>query len=326
MISHASFRDQHARKVITLIGFTGCWILCWAACLTGCRGPDTFKPTDRSLSWADHDDLALWQTGWTSFGPDLVSGGIPPGDEAFDLLAAQGFKLVVSVDGARPNLRAAQEAGLSYVHLPMGYHGVDESVALGLLRLMRTAHAPVFIHCHHGRHRAPAAAAIAALSVGQLDRQQVLACMQRAGTSRAYAGLWRSVESYQVPEENVPLPELVSVAPGHPLPDAMVAMDHALERLEALCLEREGKSLEELSPQFQEWLVLLDEGFQETFRYPRKNLPPPLPAWDQMLTASHTQSKRVADLVNLSDWEAVEAGLRHLRSTCRACHHHYRDR
>ena len=96
-----------------------------------------------------------------TFHPGVISGGVP-GGEGFATLAAMGVKTIISVDGGAPDVAAAKAAGIRYIHLPMGYDGCEESRVLELTRATRDSmeRGGVYIHCHHGKHRSPAAAAV----------------------------------------------------------------------------------------------------------------------------------------------------------------------
>ena len=101
--------------------------------------------------------------------PTLYSGGEPHGDVAFSKLAELGVRTVVSVDGARPDVAAAKKHGLRYIHIPIGYDGVDPEAQAALTRVVREIEGPVFLHCHHGKHRGPAAAAVMCMAAGDMD-------------------------------------------------------------------------------------------------------------------------------------------------------------
>src|SRR4051794_23849607 len=64
----------------------------------------------------------------------LYSGSSPEGDASFAALRKLGIKTVISVDGARPDVKRARKFGLRYVHLPIGYDGVPREQALRLAR------------------------------------------------------------------------------------------------------------------------------------------------------------------------------------------------
>src|SRR5690606_17968735 len=108
----------------------------------------------------------------------IYTGGEPKDDAAFAALAKLGVKTVVSVDGAEPNVKAARAHGLRYVHIPIGYDGVSEEAGKSLARLVRDAQGPFYIHCHHGTHRGPAAAAVACVAAGQGTGKDALAILE----------------------------------------------------------------------------------------------------------------------------------------------------
>ena len=74
----------------------------------------------------------------------IFSGGEPNGDEAFASLARLGVRTVVSVDGVKPDVEATRKHGLRYVHIPIGYDGVEKKAGLSLARLVRDADGPFF--------------------------------------------------------------------------------------------------------------------------------------------------------------------------------------
>src|SRR5690349_7708804 len=56
---------------------------------------------------------------------NLVSGAAPETEQAFKDLQALGIKTILTVDGAQPDVETAKRHGMRYVHLPIGYDGVD---------------------------------------------------------------------------------------------------------------------------------------------------------------------------------------------------------
>ena len=101
---------------------------------------------------------------------------------------------MISVDGAQPQVELARKYGLRYVHLPHGYDGVSEKRAQELAKAVRDLPSPIYIHCHHGKHRSPAAATVACVGAGLLQRDQGLSVLRTAGTSDHYEGLYDSAE------------------------------------------------------------------------------------------------------------------------------------
>ena len=121
----------------------------------------------------------------------LFSGSSPDGEVGFRSLQKLGVRTVISVDGARPDLDGAHKYGLRYVHLPIGYDGMSRQRALELAKAVRDLPGPVYIHCHHGKHRGPAAAATVHLCLDQAcSIERAVAEMRRAGTDPRYTGLY----------------------------------------------------------------------------------------------------------------------------------------
>ena len=164
----------------------------------------------------------------------IYSGSEPHGEQAFADLAKLGVKVIVSVDGAKPDVEAAKKHGLRYVHIPIGYDGIPAEAGQSLARVVRETGAsgePVYFHCHHGKHRGPAAAAVACIAGGVADNDAAKEILVTAGTSRDYAGLWRDVAAYVSPPAGAQLPELVEVAKVDSLVAAMSGVDRAFDNL-----------------------------------------------------------------------------------------------
>lgn len=168
--------------------------------------------------------------------PTIYSGSGPDTPEAFNSLAAFDVKTIISVDGARPNLELAHERGMRYIHIPIGYDGMSARERFDLAKAVRDSEGPVYIHCHHGKHRGPAAAAVAMVGLGRMTHAQAEAYMQDAGTSESYPGLWAAMRemqhatdaeidaAYTVLCDAFQFPEYQPVSG---LVDAMVAIDSA---------------------------------------------------------------------------------------------------
>jgi hypothetical protein len=120
------------------------------------------------------------------------SGSAPEGNAGFDTLQGMGIKTIISVDGAVPEVAYAQERGIRYIHLPIGYNGFAEERKLQLVRATRDAmkEGPVYIHCHHGKHRSAGAAAAVVASLGWGTPEEGVARMKVSGTAANYKGLY----------------------------------------------------------------------------------------------------------------------------------------
>lgn len=169
----------------------------------------------------------------------FYSGSVPEGDEGFETLVAMGVKTIISVDGAEPDLAESKAHGLKYIHLPIGYNGFDDQRKLELVRATRDAlnDGPVYMHCHHGKHRSAGAAAAVSASMGWLTPQAAVERMKVSGTAPNYAGLYRCASDSVVLDVKVidavpaDFPEV-----SHPATfvKAMVEIDEINDRLKSI--------------------------------------------------------------------------------------------
>jgi protein tyrosine phosphatase (PTP) superfamily phosphohydrolase (DUF442 family) len=199
----------------------------------------------------------------------VISGGEPEGETGFQELQSLGVRTIISVDGAQPDVALAKKYGLRYVHLPFGYDGIPQKRIEELARAVRDLPGPIYIHCHHGKHRGPAAATAACVSVGFLEPDQVLGVLKTAGTSQNYQGLYRSAESARRIEDRLldALPaEFKEAVKLPPLAEAMVAIDHTHDRLKAVAQAgwRADPEQPDLDPAHE--ALLLREHFTELLR------------------------------------------------------------
>jgi hypothetical protein len=158
----------------------------------------------------------------------LYTGAAPEGEVGFRSLERLGIRTVLSVDGMPPDLETARRFGMRYVHLPFGYDGCPAPTADRIVKAVRDLPGPVYLHCHHGRHRAPAAAAFARMALDGLTPAQAVREMARAGTGAHYVGLYNGVRTYHppTPAELAALPaDFPSLTPPPPLAAAMVDID-----------------------------------------------------------------------------------------------------
>ncbi|MBW7905891.1 MAG: hypothetical protein LC135_11120 [Phycisphaerae bacterium] len=169
-----------------------------------------------------------------AFGEGLYSGSVPEGDAGFDTLVALGVRTIISVDGARPDVERAERRGLRYVHLPIGYSGMDERRTLELARAVHDLPGPIYLHCHHGKHRSAGAAGAVAVTLGRLTADEALLRMKVSGTSPAYKGLYQCVSAATVADGA----RLLSADDSFPrvwrtsgLVRSMVEIEHAHEHL-----------------------------------------------------------------------------------------------
>ncbi len=169
--------------------------------------------------------------------PGIYSGPSPVETHDFDELKSLGVKTIISVDGARPEIELAHAGGLRYVHIPIGYDGVTREQTLAIARAIRDLPGPVYVHCHHGKHRGPTAAATAAIALGRINTEQALAFMSVAQTAPSYTGLWQCAREATVAElqelEGAPA-DFPEVAPVGDLVTAMVEIDERTDNLKLI--------------------------------------------------------------------------------------------
>jgi protein tyrosine phosphatase (PTP) superfamily phosphohydrolase (DUF442 family) len=193
--------------------------------------PIAVPPIDRTAAARVHNYFRL--------SPRLASGAAPENDADFEALAAAGIKSIVTVDGARPDADGARAHGIRYVHVPIGYDGISTARALELTKTFQelAPAGPIFVHCHHGKHRGPAACGIARIILDGITPQAAVEEMKRAGTDPKYKGLYASVLAFHAPTAD----ELAAVKADLPeaaaLParaETMVAIDQLWDRMKAV--------------------------------------------------------------------------------------------
>ena len=174
-----------------------------------------------------HELHNVWQ-----LSPRIISGSEPEDEAAFAELAKLGVKTIVSVDGIAPKVDLAKKVGLRYIHVPIGYDGIDAQARGSLTRVAQDIPGSIYIHCHHGKHRGPAAAAIVCRADDGRSAEAARAILEKAGTGQEYPGLWRDVEQFVKPTGN--LPALTERAEVESLASAMARIDRTFDRLKKL--------------------------------------------------------------------------------------------
>lgn len=259
---------------------------------------------------------------------------MPDGDAAFAELKALGVRTVISVDGATPDVETARRYGLRYVHLPHGYDGIPQQRAGELAKAVRELEGPVYIHCHHGRHRSPAAASVACVTAGLIDPSQAVGILKLAGTSPNYRGLYRSAEQARPLEtsllEQLPV-EFPERAPVPPIAKAMVALEQTHDRLDQIAAAgwRTPPSHPDLDPAHE--ALLLREHFTELLR--TEQVQPRPEGFKELLRDSEQTTRKLETaLRNLPAGSGTSTPPQTLgrladriTANCKVCHRMYRD-
>jgi protein tyrosine phosphatase (PTP) superfamily phosphohydrolase (DUF442 family) len=252
----------------------------------------------------------------------VLIGSEPQGEAAFEQLQKLGIKAIVSVDGANPEVQTAKKYGLRYIHIPIGYDEIPREALLALVRVGREIKSPVYVHCHQGRHRGPAAAAVLCLSNASLTPDQAIDLMKSAGTGLDYTGLWRDVKAFKAPAKQVRLPELVEVGKVESLAAVMAKLDRAFE-LVNLCAKSEWQAPAEhpdLTPKSVARLV--QEGFGESTRHCGPDYPAEFHNW---LKQSDELAEQLCNAIGNNDSVQATAVMEALKRKCTECHAKYRN-
>jgi protein tyrosine phosphatase (PTP) superfamily phosphohydrolase (DUF442 family) len=269
--------------------------------------------------------------------PGIYSGGLPESSESFDELKKLGIKTILSVDGAKPDLEAADNMGLRYVHIPHGYDGIPTPTVERLAKAISELPGPIYMHCHHGKHRSPAAAAAACKAQGMIDQFQAEAVLKLAGTNRNYKGLYQAVKDTELMSTDrlaVVSSDFPSVAPIAPLVDAMVHLEETFTHLQQLS-ESDWNVAKLNSPtDYPNESLLLREHYDEMLRLEvTKSYPG---EFTQMLQASqfaawrlesmlHQPLARNSEQLPKEHIEALRNNWLIIKAQCIQCHQAYRD-
>jgi len=168
----------------------------------------------------------------------VISGSEPHGERALRHVAEMGVKTILSVDGKVPDAKTASEYGMRYVHVPIEYSGIDGDALLRIAKTFRELDGPFYVHCFHGKHRGPAAAAVGRLVRDGASRETALAEMRQwCGTSSKYEGLYRVIASADMPSADATAKLAWDFPAAHPLGgyrSVMIDVTRHFDNLKAL--------------------------------------------------------------------------------------------
>jgi protein tyrosine phosphatase (PTP) superfamily phosphohydrolase (DUF442 family) len=256
----------------------------------------------------------------------LYSGSVPEGDVGFASLSALGIRTVISVDGARPDVDRARRFGLRYLHLPFGYDGCPTPRALEIIRAVRDLPGPIYLHCHHGKHRSPAAAALVHIALDGASNQEAVAFMKRAGTAPEYVGLYGGAASFRQPttaQIDAAPNQFPSVAAIPPLAEAMVKID---ERQAALLQSqkerwRAPREHPDILPPHE--ALQLRELFRELQRTDDVKSRPA--DFKQRLRSAEAGAAALEAALRSHHLTEADTAMRRTMATCASCHARYRN-
>jgi hypothetical protein len=257
----------------------------------------------------------------------LFSGSAPDTEESFEELSRLGIRTILSVDGTKPNVVAARQHGIRYVHLPIGYDGVPTNRIVELIQAFQESHGPVFIHCHHGKHRGPAAAAVLCEATAGWSTNRAVEWLHMAGTSPEYPGLYRSVTEFQMPARSMRMPHrpLPEIATTPPLVDLMVAIDGTFDQLRSA--QKAGWSPPTPSDRRNsaELATIFWEQWKELRRIPSVQIRDE--AFQKQLQAAEMEANTLKILLSQapSNLEKASETMQSIGQHCTQCHQRYRN-
>jgi len=258
--------------------------------------------------------------------PKVYSGSQPEGEAAFEAIAKLGIKIVVSVDGAKPDVVLAHQYGLRYIHLPFGYDGIPTNRAVELAKIAQTESGPIYVHCHHGKHRGPAAVAVMCLSSAGWTTNQAVTWMHEAGTADVYPGLYRAAVEFKqpTPAELASATNFPEVAKCGSTVEAMVAIDACFDHLK---LSQEGnwqtpENHPDIAPLNE--ATMLWEQFRELERHP-ETLPKSADYRAKMKGMESLANQLREHVFMGSNTNLLNAKLKEIGQSCSECHAKYRN-
>lgn len=254
--------------------------------------------------------------------PQIYSGSEPHGEEGLKSLTKLGIKTIVSVDGARPNVELAGNYGMKYVHIPIGYEGIPELTGRCLARAVRECRGPIYFHCHHGKHRGPAAAAVACIAADGRTTEAASAILEIAGTGKEYTGLWRDVKNYRPPERGSQCPELHEVAEVESFAAAMATIDRSFDNLK-FCRDAGWSAPKDHSDLVAEQeAIILEEGLREANRNLSAGRNAEFIAW---LVEVQQSVGELRDRLRRGEVSRATAEFKCVEAGCKKCHTKYRN-
>lgn len=233
-------------------------------------------------------------------------GGLPQTESHWAWLSELGVRTVVGVDGLAPDATTAHRLDIAVVHAPMGYGAMERSTVLTLSRVARESQRPVYVYCHHGQHRGPAAAAIMCRSAELLDAAAAESLLIDSGTGTQYQGLWESVANFECPATNEELPPLVEASEVSPLQLAMSQLDRAWSEAQAAKETAERASA----------LVVVRESLRESARAAEHS------GREMDFEPALTTTEKMTHAATSARWNK-SATL--LETHCQSCHREHRD-
>lgn len=258
----------------------------------------------------------------------VFAGAQPEGKEGFERLSKLGIKTIISVDGASPDVEAARQYGLRYVHLPIGYDGVKPSQGKQIAKAIEELPGPIYVHCHHGKHRSAAAVAVACVMGGTLEPAQAEDVLRTFGTGENYKGLWQAAREAKPLEPRELAAVDVQYVERAKIPataEAMVQIDERWDHMKLIKKSGWRTPAEDADLDPPHEALLLRELIREMRRNDAKHSGQA--DFVHLLDQAETGVVELQSLLSRSsvDPAACDVAFQGVAESCAACHRHYRD-
>lgn len=256
----------------------------------------------------------------------VLSGSAPQGDLGFDSLAILRVRTIISVDGAKPDVDRARARSMRYVHIPVGYNGVTHGQRVQLAKAIRDLPKPIYVHCHHGKHRGPTAAATAAIALGHMQPDQGVIFLRKAGTSESYPGLLGSIRAASAIESAIldvtasAFPEVANVSG---LTKTMAEIDQTFDYLRAIRAAdwRIPPEHPDLVPVAE--AARLADLLRDLTEDPVVRSKPE--EFHHLLMTAAERASTLEQTLNANAADGLDRSFSALKSACVTCHVKYRD-
>jgi protein tyrosine phosphatase (PTP) superfamily phosphohydrolase (DUF442 family) len=301
-----------------VVGVVAAFFVAWGLCAQSQRSPVG--------AFAKVDDERLENVHVVT--EKVISGAEPEGPAGFEALREMGVKTIISVDGAKPDVETARKYGIRYVHLPITYSTVTPEQGKAIAKAIDELPGPVYVHCHHGKHRSAAAVAVACVYNGSLAPQRAESVLRTFGTGENYKGLWKAAREAR-PVGSAELRGLdvkfVETTPVPPLAEAMILLDRHADHLKEIQKAgwRAPADHPDLDPAHE--ALQLEEHLHEIGRGEQVKGRPEEFRRQLIESEGASRALRAALAGKPVDGVTADVALKRVTESCTECHKAFRD-
>lgn len=257
---------------------------------------------------------------------NIISGSEPHGREGLASVAKLGVKTVISVDGQVPDAEEARALGMRYVHLPIQYKQIAQDEWMALTKTFRECTPPFYVHCFHGQHRGPTAAAVGRRTLDAANAEQAIAEMRHwMGTAQMYEGLYSTILTHAVPSASSTA-AFTFAFPEAQRPDGIAEhMTHIARAHDALkALNKLGWKADAEHPDLDAGNEARKLVAQMDANWAQDAEPLLAGLADEQRTAT-TAAHALLQSLEKKDLAAASAAFLRVDSSCKACHQQFRN-